>query len=322
MEYFESLAAYLFFEFHKENARYADAKGIYLRLVDWVKFIVIGLVWGSTFMWVKLGIREIGPFTLVMYRALFATLALFVVIRYKKMTPFPGKYAGIFLIMGLLNAALPFALVAMSEKYISSGMASILNSTVPFFALVIAPFFIPEEKITVLKLFGILLGLCGVVLLMSNKVTESFLDFGIGQVLMLLAAFSYAVAAIYARKKAPFLEPEWQAFLQMGSAFLILLPAAILMDGGIAIPKLPLTWLAIFWMGVMGSCVSLLIFFQLLRELGPTRTTLTSYLFPVTGVILGILFLGEQIDLRMIFAGVIILVGVILVNQKEEKVFV
>lgn len=289
---------------------------------NWLRFIFIGLVWGSTFMWVKLGIREIGPFTLVMYRALFASLALLIVIRYKKMKPFPWKFVGIFMVMGLINAALPFAFVAWSEKFISSGMASILNSTVPFFTLLIAPFFIPKERITLLKMMGMLLGLGGIILLMSNKVTESFLNFGIGQVLMLLAAISYACAAVYARKKAPELEPEWQSFLQMGSAFIILLPAAILMDGGIALPRLPLTWLSIIWMGVMGSCVSLMIFFDLLRTVGPTKTTLTSYLFPVTGVILGILFLEEQVNLQMIYSGVIILIGVMMVNQPEKRVFV
>jgi len=273
-------------------------------------------------MWVKFGIREIGPFTLVMYRSLFASIALLIVILYKKMKPFPWKYVGIFMVMGLINAALPFVFVAWSEKFISSGMASILNSTVPLFTLLIAPFFIPKERITLLKMMGMLLGLGGIILLMSNKVTENFLNFGIGQVLMLLAAISYACAAVYARIKAPELEPEWQSFLQMGSAFIILLPAAILMDGGIALPRLPLTWVAIIWMGVMGSCVSLMIFFDLLRTVGPTKTTLTSYLFPVTGVVLGILFLGEQIDLRMIYSGVIILMGVMMVNQPEKRVYV
>lgn len=287
---------------------------------DWVKFIFIGLVWGSTFMWVKLGIREVGPFTLVMYRSLFASLALWTLIKYKKMKPFPWRYVGIFFVMGLLNAALPFAFVAWSEKYISSGLASILNSTVPFFVLVISPFFLADEKITIRKFLGLLLGFGGVILLMSNKVSEDVAKIGLGQILMLLAAISYAIAAVYARKKAPKLEPEWQSFLQMSSAFFILLPASYFFDGGIVLPKMPLTWLAILWMGVIGSCLALTIFFDLLNRVGPTRTSMTSYLFPVAGVVLGILFLNERLDGWMIIAGVMILAGLIMVNQPETKV--
>lgn len=291
-----------------------------MKTKDWIKFIFIGLVWGSTFMWVKLGIREVGPFTIVMYRSFFATIALWFVLKYKKMNQFPKEYIGIFFVMGLLNAALPFALVAWSEKYISSGMASILNSTVPFFALIISPFFLSDEKITILKFLGLLLGFGGVILLMSNKVSEKFGSFGIGQILMLLAAISYAFATVYARKKAPKLESEWQSFLQMASAFIILLPASIIMEGGFVIPKMPLTWLAAVWMGVIGSCLALTLFFDLLHRVGPTRTSMVAYLFPVTGVILGILFLKEPFDVRVILAGVMILGGVIMVNQPETKV--
>lgn len=293
-----------------------------MKAKDWIKFVFIGLVWGSTFMWVKLGIREVNPFTIVMYRSFFATIALWFVIRYKKMNNFPWKYVGIFFVIGLLNAALPFALVAWSETYISSGMASILNSTVPFFALIISPFFLSDEKFSILKFLGLLLGFGGVVLLMSNKVSENFGSFGIGQILMLLAAISYAFSAVYARKKAPQLEPEWQSFLQMAAAFIILLPASVFMEGKIAIPQEPLTWLAAVWMGVIGSCLALTLFFDLLHRVGPTRTSMVSYLFPVTGVILGILFLNEPFDFRLILAGMMILGGVIMVNQPETKVHV
>ena len=271
-------------------------------------------------MWVKLGIREIGPFNLVMYRSLFATLALAIVILAKRMKPFPWKYAGIYLVIGLLNAALPFALVAWSEKFISSGMAAILNSSVPLFTLVLAPMLIADEKITRRKLIGLVLGFGGIVLLMANKVTENFATVGLGQLLMLCAAISYALAAIFARKFSPQLQAEWQAFLQMSSAFLFLLPAAILMEGSLALPKVGITWLSILWMGIMGSCVSLLIFFDLLRKVGPTRTVLVSYIFPVTGVILGVVFLNEVLDVRMIVAGVVILAGVIIVNHKRKEV--
>ena len=270
-------------------------------------------------MWVKIAIREIGPFTLVMYRAFFASLALLLVIKFRKLGPFPRSYVGVFLIIGLLNAALPFALTAWSIQYISSGMAAILNSTVPLFTLVFAFLFIPEDRFTLLKLLGLLIGFGGVIMLVADKVSETFSIIGLGQIAVLIAALSYASSAVIARKKAVRLEPEWQSFLQMSSAFLFLLPLALLTEYPLAIPSRPLTWLAALWMGVLGSGLGLMLFFNLLRKIGPTRTVLTSYLFPVVAVILGVLFLNEDIGWKMIIGGIMILGGVILVNRPTEE---
>jgi drug/metabolite transporter (DMT)-like permease len=294
-------------------------KGCALSIKDWFKFLAIGLIWGSTFLWVKLAIREIGPFTLVMMRALFASIALFLLIRIKKMGPFPYSYIGIFLIIGLLNAALPFALVAWGIQYISSGMAAILNSTVPLFTLMIAPLIIPEERFSTLKIIGLVLGFGGVIVLVAGKVTENFSQIGIGQIAVLIAAISYALSAVLIRKKAVHLQPEWQSFLQMSAAFLFLLPLAVLTEHPMILPKQPLTWIAALWMGVMGSCVGLMLFFNLLRKIGPTRTVLTSYLFPVVAVLLGVVFLNEILDWKMIFGGIMILSGVLLVNRPTKE---
>jgi drug/metabolite transporter (DMT)-like permease len=270
-------------------------------------------------MWVKIAIRELGPFTLVMYRALFASLALIILIRVRKMGPFPSAYIGIFLVIGLLNAAIPFALTAWSIQYISSGMAAILNSTVPLFTLILAPLFIAEEKITSLKLLGLFIGFGGVILLVADKVTESFSIIGIGQIAVIIAALSYAFSAVIARKKAVRLEPEWQSFLQMSASFLFLFPLALLTEYPLMIPSRPLTWLAAVWMGVLGSGLGLTLFFNLLRKIGPTRTVLTSYLFPVVAVVLGVLFLKEDLGWKMIIGGIMILSGVILVNRPVEE---
>jgi drug/metabolite transporter (DMT)-like permease len=235
------------------------------------------------------------------------------------MGPFPTSYIGIFLIIGLLNAALPFALVAWGIQYISSGMAAILNSTVPLFTLMIAPFVIPDERFSILKLIGLVLGFGGVIILVSNKVSENFSQIGVGQIAVLFAAISFALSAIIIRKRAVNLQPEWQSFLQMAAAFLYLLPLAIITEHPMSIPKQPITWISALWMGVMGSCIGLMLFFNLLRKIGPTRTVLTSYLFPVVAVLLGVIFLNEILDWKMIFGGIMILSGVVLVNRPTKE---
>lgn len=287
---------------------------------DWIKFIAIGLIWGSTFMWVKLALREIGPFTLVMLRAFFATVALAILIKARKLGKIPVAYLGIFFIIGLLNAALPFALVAWSEKYISSGMASILNSTVPLFTMVISPFFVKEDRFTWIRILGLLIGFGGVILLMSNKVTEDLGTVRLGQFTMLLAAVSYALAAVYARKKAVGLSPEWQSLLQMGWAFLMLSSLTLVVENPVTLPQLPITWISALWMGVIGSCIGQMLFFDLLYSIGPTRTTLVSYIFPLVGVLLGTIFLGEKPGWHLIVGGLLIVSGVFLVNRTKREV--
>jgi drug/metabolite transporter (DMT)-like permease len=290
-----------------------------LSVKEWFKFILLGLIWGSSFLWIKIGVQELGPFTLVALRVLFATLGLVIVARLNRAHIPWRQFLPAFFILGLLNMALPFVLISWSEQYISSGMAAILNSTVPLFTLLIAPLFLADDPWTLPKGLGLLVGFLGVVVLMANQVQGDLTRPKLGQLTMLLAAISYSAAAVYARRKVRGLTPDVQSLGQSLMATLVMLPLAFTIEAPFTLPHQPLTWVAALWLGLMGSCVATLLYYSLLQSIGPTRTTLVTYIFPLVGVILGAIFLHERPDWHLLAGGTLIISGVAVVNFLRPK---
>ena len=291
---------------------------------NWFKFFFLGLVWGSSFLWIKLALREVGPFTLVFFRAGIAFLGLLVVwlvLRPKLQKRDLWKFA----LMGVFNHALPIVLISWSEKHISSGLAAILNSTTPLFTILIAPFFLSDERITVKRAFGLLLGFAGVVVLASNNISDGDSLSGVGIITMLIAACCYAGSGVFARKVMAGIRNEAQSIGQMGMAFFFMIPATFIAESPFQLPVLPLTWTALIWLGLLGSCVTLLLWFSLLNSIGPTKTSMVTYIFPLMGVLLGWLFLHEIPDWRLLVGGVLVVLAVVIVNSlvkrnKQDKI--
>ena len=134
-----------------------------MKLKEWSAFILLGLVWGSSFLWIKIALREIGPFTLVAFRLLFGLIALLAIMRLQRQTfPRDRRTLLAFLFLGVFNTALPFVLISWGETSIDSALASILNGTMPLFTIVIAHFWLHDEKITLTRLGGLIVGFVGV----------------------------------------------------------------------------------------------------------------------------------------------------------------
>ena len=286
---------------------------------NWFKFIFLGLVWGSSFLWIKLALREVEPFTLVFFRAGIAFLGLAVVwlvLRPKLSKRDLWKFA----LMGVFNHALPIVLISWSEKHISSGLAAILNSTTPLFTILIAPFFLSDERITVKRALGLLLGFAGVIVLASNNISDGDSLSGVGIVTMLIAACCYAGSGVFARRVMAGIRNEAQSIGQMGMAFLFMIPATFIAESPFHLPTLPLTWTALIWLGLLGSCVTLLLWFSLLNSIGPTKTSMVTYIFPLMGVLLGWSFLHEIPDWRLLVGGVLIILAVVIVNSLGKRI--
>jgi drug/metabolite transporter (DMT)-like permease len=224
-----------------------------------------------------------------------------------------------FALMGVFNHALPIVLISWSEKHISSGLAAILNSTTPLFTILIAPFFLSEERITTSRALGLILGFGGVIVLASNKVADGDSLGGVGIVTMLIAACCYAASGVFARKIMQNIRTEAQSIGQMGMAFLFMIPATFIAESPFHIPTLPLTWIALVWLGLLGSCVTLLLWFSLLNSVGPTKTSMVTYLFPLMGVLLGWIFLHEVPDWRLFVGGALVVAAVVIVNSVVNR---
>jgi drug/metabolite transporter (DMT)-like permease len=294
--------------------------GVNMKLKHWIVFILLGLIWSTSFLWIKIGVREVGPMALVAFRMLFGAITAVAISAYQKVVwPRDWKTWGTFAILGPTSLAIPIFLISWGERTIDSAVASILNATVPLFTIAIAHFWLNDDKMTLQKVLGLLVGFAGVVLLMSEDLSPSAHSSVIGQGAVILAAFFYAWSAVFARKAT-----QHVAGLARGSAPLI--TATIFMwivapfsEKPFQIPALPLTWIAALWLGVLGSGLAMLMFYYLIHEVGPTRASLVTYLFPIGGVIFGVIFLNEHLSGQLLAGAVLIISSLAVVNWKSNK---
>jgi drug/metabolite transporter (DMT)-like permease len=288
-----------------------------LSVKNWVKFFALGLVWGSSFFWIKIGLREAGPITVVFFRVFFAAIGLTIYFLLTRRR-LPLKSWWIFLVIGLFNVTLPFMLVTWSEKYISSGLASVLNSTQPLMTALIASMFIKNERLTGPRIAGLVIGLAGVLILMSNRINGEVANQTLGIIAMLVAVLCYGSSAVFARINNSNVRPEDQALGQMAFGLMFIVPAMLAFESPLVLPVLPFTYIAFAWLGLLGSFFAGITWYGLINEIGPSRASMTMYMLPLVGVILGAVVLREKVDWRLIVGGLFILSAVILVNTNRK----
>lgn len=290
---------------------------------DWLLFGFLGIVWGTSFLWIKIAVTEVSPLVLVGFRTLIAAagVGVFIFLDRKTKVAWPEVRArlGIFFILGLINISMPFLLISWAEKTIDSGMASILNATMPLFTIVISPLFVNDDRINLPKALGLLAGFIGVVILFYPSVQGGWSDHLVGQLAMLAAALCYASGTVYARKKAHGLPPQMQAFLQLSMSTLIIWSLAFVIERPITLPQLPVTWLALAWLGLLGTGLAYIIYFYLLPRIGPTRMSMVTYIPPLVGMILGIVVLGEVFYWQSLLGALLILSGITIVNYQPKS---
>jgi drug/metabolite transporter (DMT)-like permease len=283
----------------------------------------LGIIWGTSFLWIKIAVADVTPLVLVGFRTLFASLGLAAVVyHYRKIMPTWQELRPrlpVFIVIALCNISFPWALISWGEQFIDSGVASIINSTMPLFTIILAPFMIDDERITLPKVAGLITGFIGVVLLMLPNVKGGLDQNLLGMGACLLSSIFYAFAAVYARKNTRGLPPQLQAFLQLsfGSAFIWI--SVFATEGTPTLPSKGLTWIALLWLGLLGSCLAYIMYYYLLHKIGPTRTSMTTYISPLVGVVLGMLFLDEPMYWQTMLGAVLILSGIFIVNLKGKE---
>jgi drug/metabolite transporter (DMT)-like permease len=294
-----------------------------MKLRDWVMFLALGAIWGSSFMWIKIALAEIGPFALVGFRLGFGLLGMVVVVALMR-PPLPKErrlWLGLALV-GLISMALPFILITWGEQYIDSSVAAVLNGAMPLFTLVIAHFFLADERITLGRATGLLIGFAGLVLLVGRDLGQAGRGSAIvGQLAVVLATISYASGAVYTRKNLGSVSPFFQPFASLVTADLIAWLAVPPLETLPVWPSLGLTWLALAWLGLLGTCAAYILFFSLIQNIGATRASMVTYVIPVVGVILGVIFLRERLDWYLGGGTLLVIVGIWIVNAKVRPAF-
>ena len=289
-----------------------------MKTKDWLAFIGLSLAWGSSFLWIKIAVQEIGPFMLVALRVLFGILGLVVaLIIARPSRPADPKLWRNLLILGLTNTAFPFVLISWAEQHIASAVAAVLNSSVPLFTMVIAHFILTDDRMTRRRVVGLLIGFLGVVVLTVRDLSGGLQINLVAQGAMILAVLFYAGSSVFARRNTQGASPVIQALVPLLSADIFIWAMVPLVESPVHLPALPITWIALLWLGLIGSCIAYLLYYYLIHAVGPTRATMVTYTFPVVGVALGVLFLHETLDLNLIGGAALIIGSLLIVNRAK-----
>jgi drug/metabolite transporter (DMT)-like permease len=295
----------------------AMAAGSSTRL-DWFLFVLLGFFWGSSYLFIKIGVEEgLQPFTLVAARLFFGLLLLGAVVAIaREQLPRQPRMYGHLLMMGFFSVALPFMLITWAEQSVDSSLAAVLTGAVPLFVIPFAAILLPTERITLNAVIGIAIGLVGVAVVVGFNPASLAGTELVAQLALIGAAASYALGGVYARRNVQGLRPMIPALFQVLFALVMTAIPAILLERPWEGTLTTNAIFAVIWLGLLGSGAAYLIFFRLLRSWGATRTSLVAYLLPIWGLVLGAIVLSEPIDARLVVGTALVIAGIGLVNMR------
>ena len=277
--------------------------------------LTLGLLWGGSFMVLKIAVTEVPPASTTAGRLVIAAIVL-VVLAYAggHRLPLTLHAWRQYFIMGAFAAALPFTLIGWGEVAIDSGLAAILMAVTPLSTLILAHLFVSDEPLTLPRLLGILLGLAGVIVLIGPAALSGLGDQAIRQAAVALGAVCYAGANIYARRLPKESDMTNSAGIMMAAAILWT-PVALIGEQPWTIEPSMAAIMAIIVLGLLPTALATLIYLRLIRAAGPTFVSLSNYLVPLFGVFLGVLILDESLHSNAAIALVLVLAGIALARR-------
>lgn len=313
----------------------------------WASFWLVAIIWGSSFLLIRVGVSGVSPTQVVFTRTFIAAICL-TLVAYARGLRFPTRFPIIraLIVLGIFNVTVPYTLISVGEQVITSGMAAILQATAALFGLVIAHFAFADERITRRKLLGLAVGFSGVFLLSADALnpTDPFsspffigifaelentthntsidVHFLLGQLAIVTASLCYAGSTVYSRKvmatyRLPALITSTSTFVVgaiIGLMFMIIEPSF----GGRAFKPYDQiehdVLFAILGLGFVNTFIAYLFFYYIIQELGAFRATMVTYVVPAVGLILGWLILREHISITMILGASLIFLGIGIIN--------
>ncbi len=299
----------------------------------WIGFWILAFVWGSSFLFIRIGVEQLSTFQVVFVRTGIAAVGLSLIAWLRGKTP-PGDWSGIraLLIVGVVNTVIPFALITWGEKTVESGVAAVLQGTAALFTMVVAHFVFPDERMTVRKVTGLVVGFLGLLVLASRSTSG---DVGgdpaahlIGQLAIVIACFCYALGSTYSRKA---IQNRMEPIIVAAGAMTV----TALISGVIAyaLPRFggpapapwgdltPRVFGAMIALGLLNTFLAYLIFYSIVSTLGAGRASMVTYVIPAVGLALGALFLDEKVDGRLLIGATMIVGSIGIVNLRPSTLF-
>lgn len=282
-------------------------------------WLVLCLIWGSTWLFIKLGLEDLPPFTFAGIRFVIAVAILATIIAIRRLSlPVTGRDWLLLLVSGVLAFCVNYGLLFWGEQYISSGLAAVLQSTIPAFGLVIAHFYLPGERMTPAKILGIILGVVGVAVVFSNQLDVAGTKALAGCAALIVSSAAAAYSNVLVKAYGKHLDPAVLAGGQMFFGMIPLLVIGLTFEGS----PLRFRWttmavFALFYLAIVGSVVAFLLYYWLVQNMDVTNTMLIALVTPVIAVTLGVIVLDEELHWRTLLGALMIISGIgIIVTRK------
>ena len=300
-----------------------------MNLKEWALLITLSILWGGSFFFNGVALKEIPVFTVVFGRVCIAAIALLIFLKIRGI-PLPKSPSILLalLFMGFINNAIPFSLIVAGQTQIGSGLAAILNATTPLFTAVIVHLFTSDqsERLTPRRIMGIAFGIAGVAIMIGPDIGAIGLNGPevLGQLAILGAAIAYGIALTFGRRFAKAgISPMVIAAGQMTGASIFMLPLVIVIDnplefiGSVSLASI----LAVAALALLSTAVAYVLYFKILSSAGATNASLVTLLVPVSAAILGILFLNETLDVESIAGMAFIGAGLLVMDGRILNLF-
>ena len=284
-------------------------------------WLLLCCIWGSTWLFIKLGLKDLPPLTFAGIRFVIAAIILFSLIALRRV-PFPTNRRDLLLlaVTGILSFSLNYGLVFWGEQYISSGLAALLQSTLPAFGLIIAHYYLPGERMTLPRIAGVLLGVLGVGVIFSNQLQVSGPRALWGSAALVLSAFCAAYANVLVKTYGLNLQPSVLAAGQMLFGLVPLLLIGIPLEGNpLKYHWTPVAVFSLFYLAIVGTVIAFVLYYWLLHNMDVTKTMLIALVTPVVAVVLGMLVLKEELNWRTLFGGAMIMLGIGLIVVRRGR---
>ncbi len=284
-------------------------------------WLILCGIWGSTWLFIKIGLNDLPPLSFAATRFVIAVTVLWIIVAIRRLKV-PRASADLWLLAGtgVLGFTVNYGLIFWGEQYISSGLAALLQSTIPAFGLLFAHLHLPAERLTPLKVLGVVLGVLGVAVIFSNQLSLAGPSAFAGCVAIVISAAGAAYSNVLIKAYGGKLEPTIIAAMQMTFGLIPILMIGMVWEGN----PFDFRWtgmalISVFYLAVVGSVIAFILYYWLIQHMDVTNTMLIALVTPVTAVILGMIVLKEKLDWRTIAGGILVLSGIALVVIRRRK---
>ena len=286
----------------------------------WAEMLVLALIWGGSFLSIRIALDEISPLMSVAHRVTWAMLVLWGVVAMMRI-PLPRnpRIWFAFLVMGLLNNVIPFVLMAWGQLHIESGLTSILNAFTAVVGVVMAALFFSDERLTPRKIIGVVLGFIGVAVAIGLENFKNFDLRSLAQLAVIGGTVAYAVAGVWARKNLAGMPPQLAAAGMLTGATVIMLPLVYFVEGLPTFDLQPRTLVAIGYYAVIATATAYLLYYRVLAMAGSGNLMLVTLLVAPVAITLGAVVLGEKLSANAFVGFVILAVGLIILDGRVWK---